>query len=176
MTGKRKNIYLYLALICFISIILIFVFDGYVGLYDTATVTVGELPQVIGYEQWQDQSEFAFIPSVSVGYGQQSVFRYNVDNRRFSSYQADISVSLWRSQEKIDDIIYQPLDIGAFDNAEVSWSFNPSQYLSEPLPLGRTAEFTLVIRHGNIERKLLLYVFSTADQPDIKPVVPAGTR
>lgn len=172
MAGKRKNIYLYLALACFIGIILIFMFDGYMGLYDTLTATVGELPQVIDAEQWQQQAKFDFIPSASIGYGQQGTFSYKIDNRRFSSYSTELNVSVWRNQEKVADILAADVNVKAFDSFQAAWTFNPSTYLPDGLASNTSAEFTLLISHGDIERKLLVYVYSTANQSGIK-VPPA---
>ena len=39
MAAERRNLFLYLTLACFLGIIAIFIFDGYVGIYDTIYVT-----------------------------------------------------------------------------------------------------------------------------------------
>jgi hypothetical protein len=174
MTGKNKNLYLALTLICFIGIILIFVFDGYMGLYDTATITVGEFPQTIGFEQWQEQARNNFIPSTGIGYGQQGVFRYEIANRRFSAYNSDINVSVWRNQQKIADILTEALNVRAFGSVQVAWNFIPSVYLPDELPVNTSAEFTLLITHGDTERKIIINVYSTVGQPGIKIPPPSS--
>jgi hypothetical protein len=175
MAGKTKNIYLALALICFIGIILIFVFDGYLGLYDTATITANEQTQVITPEQWQQGEKNLFTPSTSVAYGQQGIFSYEIANRWFSSYTPEFSVSVWKNQEKIDDLIAQDLHLKAFKSVQIAWNFIPTLYLPDGLAANASADFTIVIKHGDIERKLLVYVYGTADQSGIK-IPPPGSR
>ncbi len=41
-TSMRKNLFLYLALACFVGLIAIFVVDGYMGIYDTVYITTGK--------------------------------------------------------------------------------------------------------------------------------------
>lgn len=174
MAGKSKNIFLYLTLVCFIGIILIFVFDGYLGLYDTATITVGEVPQTIGVEQWQEQAKNNFIPPASVAYGQQANYSYEIANRRFSAYDAGIDVSLWHNQEKVDDLLTDNLHIKAFGTGKMAWTFDPSTYIPDGLPVNTSVEYTIVIKHGDIERKLLVYVYSTG-APNGNKIIPPMT-
>jgi hypothetical protein len=171
MPGKRKNLYLYLTLACFLGIIIIFILDGYMGLYDTVTATAGEIPFTYSFEQWRDQEKHNFTPSVSIGYGQQGAFSYLIENRRFSSYSAEIEVSLWHNQEKIADIYTDSVSIKPFSKAEMTWTLESSQYLPEGLDANTSAEFTLVIKNGDTERKMLVYVFTNVNQPGIK-VIP----
>ncbi len=75
MATKRKNLYLYLTLACFIGLIAIFIVDGYMGIYDNLFVTTGEREEEIGRDSrpWQE--------SVRVDWGGKAFFRYEVDNR-----------------------------------------------------------------------------------------------
>ena len=51
MTVKHKNIFLFLALACFVGIILIFVFDGYIGVYDRLVMDNHLYLQTVEYDQ-----------------------------------------------------------------------------------------------------------------------------
>ena len=53
-----KNLYLYLALACFLGIVLIFLFDGYLGVYDSLQADNGTYAQQVAAEQWQEQDRF----------------------------------------------------------------------------------------------------------------------
>ena len=83
MAVKHKTLYLYLALACFLGIILIFIFDGYMGVYDSLTITSGERPQKIEADQWARQEKYG--SSASVERGGKVNFTYEVDNRTFST-------------------------------------------------------------------------------------------
>jgi hypothetical protein len=94
MATKRRNLFLYLTLACFIGLIAIFIVDGYMGIYDTIYVTTGEREQKIEPDFWLRQ-EWAW--STGVNWDEKVFFGYEVDNRQFSAYSADIEASVWHS-------------------------------------------------------------------------------
>lgn len=167
MAIKHKNIYLYLALACFLGIILIFVFDGYMGLYDSLSVKGTDFPQEITEDQWQQQDRYG-MPGINIGNGGEVSFSYKVDNRRFSSYTADINISLWHNQVKLADLQSKTLALGAFGTEQVDWVLNIDDFIPENLPANTNYDFTVLIKRGEIERTVALYV-----SPDIflpKPI------
>ncbi|MCJ7654092.1 MAG: hypothetical protein MUO97_02125, partial [Dehalococcoidia bacterium] len=104
MVAKSKsNLYLYLALVCFAGILAIFVIDGYLGIYDKIYITVQEREQVIEPDYWQQRwvKEGYEGYSLGVGWGESIPFRYEIDNRSFSTYSVDVEVSVWRSGQKV---------------------------------------------------------------------------
>jgi len=167
MAVKHRNIFLYLTLACFLGIILIFVFDGYMGVYDNLFVTIGEREDEIGRDSrpWQE--------SVAVEWNEKASFRYELVNHRFSSYTADIEVTLWHSQEKVADLIAQPLSIASFDKGQLEWVLDTAELVPADIPPEQGYDFTVVIKRGEIERSLIIHVRS-ADYP-IK-VIPAPPR
>jgi hypothetical protein len=168
MAIKHKNLYLYLTLACFVGIILIFIFDGYMGLYDSLSVTGVDFPQKITNDQWQQQDRYG-VSVMNIGGGGDVPFSYEVDNRLFSSYKADINVSLWHDQAKVADLQSKTLTLGAFDKGQVDWVLNIDDFVPENLPAGTNYDFTVVIKRGEIERRVILYV-----SPDVflpKPIV-----
>ncbi|GAH34434.1 unnamed protein product, partial [marine sediment metagenome] len=132
----RRNLFLYLALACFVGLIAIFVVDGYLGIYDTVYITTGEQSWKVEADVWQRQyPTYAPVPiyedeepmPVEGGKGayympanreEKISFRYEVDNRLFSTYKADIKASVWHSQQKVRDLISQPISIAAFDKGQ----------------------------------------------------------
>jgi len=60
----RRNLFLYLALTCFLALIVIFFVDGYMGIYDTTYITVGEQEQIIEPDYWLQQ----YPPGVEMTY------------------------------------------------------------------------------------------------------------
>jgi len=168
MAVKRRNLYLYLTLACFLGIILIFVFDGYIGVYDTLTVKSGEEEQKIEYDNW----EWEYWPT-AVNWGEKAFFYYEVDNRRFSSYAADIEVSAWHEQEKVAVLLSQPLAVASFDKEKLEWVVDTAEIIPDDVSPEQGYEFTLSIKRGKIERRFVVYVRSS-DYP-IK-VMPAPPR
>jgi len=167
----RRNLFLYLTLACFFGLIAIFIVDGYMGIYDTIYVTAGEYEQKIEPESWQRQEKFG-ARRVAIDRGEKVFFRYEVDNRQFSSYTADIEASVWRSQEKIRDLISQPVSIDAFDKGQLEWVMDTAELLPGDIPPEQGYEYTVIIKRGEIERKIIVYIISSAYPPKPVPAPP----
>lgn len=159
MAVKNKNLYLYLALVCFVGIILVFVFDGYMGVYDTLVVKGGEYEQEIEDNDWERD-----YWSAAVGWGEKAHFYYEVDNRRFSAYTADVEVSVWHSLEKVADIPVPSLSIGAFDKQQVEWVLDAAELVPADADPTQGYEFTVYINRGEVERRFIVYV-RTSEYP-----------
>lgn len=169
MATQRRNLFLYLTLACFLGLIAIFIFDGYMGIYDTVYITSGEQERRIDSDVWQRGQEFW---SSGVSRGEKAFFRYEVDNRRFPSYAVDIEVSVWRSQEKLRDIISQRMTVGPFDKGQLEWMIDTAEFLPADLPPEQSYEFTVMIRQGEIRRNVILYVNPSPFPIKPVPVVP----
>jgi hypothetical protein len=102
MTNKRGNLWLALTLLCFFGIIVTFVVGGYMGVYDTIRFTAGEREQKIDPDFWLHTDS---TYETGVAWGGKVSFTYQIDNRRFSDYSTTVNASVWRSQEKIRDLL-----------------------------------------------------------------------
>jgi hypothetical protein len=174
MPGKYKNLYLYLALACFLGIILIFVFDGYIGLYDTVTITSNEQTTEITADQWQEQAKFGFMPQTSVNYGGKVSFSYEIDNRQFSAYAADVNVSVWQNQEKVAGVLSKSITVKAFGKERVDWTLDTAEYIADVA--ANNNSFTVVIHQGKIERKVIVYVYPGENGSKIITIPPPPVR
>ncbi|MDP2729062.1 MAG: hypothetical protein Q8O55_01065 [Dehalococcoidales bacterium] len=156
----RKYLFLYLALACFLGLLVVFVVDGYLGIYDTLRVTSGEQSFVIEPDYWLGMGrpfgvgEEAYY--LSPTREDRMTFRYEIDNRSFSSYQAEVEVSVWRSQEKIADVFSQALSVAAFDKGEWQWVVDNADFVPADIPPEQYYQYTLSIRRGEIERKIII--------------------
>jgi hypothetical protein len=160
MATKQKNLYLYLTIACFVGLIVIFIVDGYMGVYDALYVPMGEREEKVEADQWEEWSRWGMA---EVGWGDKAHFRYEVDNRQFSDYSANISVSVWHSKEKVQDLISQEISIPAFDKGQLEWSIDSTELLPAGVSLeGRPVEYTVIIKRGEIERKVIFTVFGYA--------------
>ena len=151
----RKKLYLYLTLACFFGLVAIFVVDGYFGVYDTLYVPMGEREQKIEADQWLGWSEWG---RAEVAWGEKAFFRYEVDNRQFSTYSANIAVSVWHSNEKVRDLISQEISIPAFDKGQWEWVIDTTELLPGGAP-EQGYEFTVIIKRGEIEREIIVYMY-----------------
>jgi len=167
MAVKHRNLFLYLTLACFVGIILIFIFDGYMGVYGTLTVRAGEEEQKIETSFWERD-----YWSTVVDWDGKSFFYYEVDNRRFSSYTADVEVSVWHSQEKVDDLLIQPISVASFDKVQLEWVLDTAELVPADAPPEQGYEFTLFIKRGEIERRFVIYVRSSDYPVKVLPVPP----
>ncbi len=165
-----------MALGCFVGLLTIFVFDGYMGIYDTVYITAGEREEKIEPDFWLRQEKFE-TRGVGVDRDEKISFTYEVDNRLFSSYTADIEVSVWRSQQKVRDLISQPMSIAAFDKEQAEWAIDTTELLPSDVSPEQSYEFTVIIKRGEIERKIIVYInqLSYPSEYPIK-VVPAPPR
>lgn len=158
----RKNLFLYLALVCFLGLIALFIVDGYLGVYDTIYITIEGQEQDIDTDSWSRDDGTWYT---DITHGEEAFFRYEVDNRRFQSYSANVEVSLWRTdglssrlpnQEKVKDLISQQLEIASFDKGQVEWVLDTSELEAN------TAEqfymYTIIIKRGELERRISLFL------------------
>jgi hypothetical protein len=168
MAVKHKSLYLYLTLACFIGIILIFIFDGYLGVYDSLNVKAGENPyEKIEADQWlQRYGDFSTV----VEWGGKAFFRYELDNRWFSAYVTSFEVSVLHEQEQVAVLMSQPFSVGSFDKGEFEWVLDTAALIPAGAPPAQGYDFTVVIKRGEIERRFIVHVGSS-DNP-IKVIPP----
>jgi hypothetical protein len=155
MARKRRNLFIYLALACFLGIIAIFIFDGYMGIYDTVFVTSGEREQEIGPDVWQRDGMFW---TSGIERGERAFFRYEVDNRTLSTYQADVRVTVWRMQEQVADVFSSDLIVAPFEQGQVEWAVDAAELVPADAPPEQRFEFTVRIERGDIERNIILNI------------------
>lgn len=156
MAVKHRNLFLYLALTCFVGIILIFILDGYMGVHDTLLVTAREYPEKIEADQWSQQAKYGYLPSSNVEWGGKAFFSYEVANHQFSDYTADIAVSVWHSQEKVRDLVAQPMSAASFDKGQLEWVVDTAALLPKNALPEQGYQYTVVIKRGEIERKVIV--------------------
>ena len=168
----RKKLFLYLTLACFFGLIAIFIVDGYMGIYDTIYITAGEREEKVEPDSWLKQDRFW---SVGVNWEEKIFFDYEVDNRRFSSYSAEIEVSVWHSQEKVADLVSRHMQIGAFDKGQLEWVLDTAELKPDDILPEQSYEFTVIIKRGQVERNIIVYINPSAYSSEAK-VVPAPLR
>jgi hypothetical protein len=170
----RRNLFLYLSLACFVGLIAVFVVDGYLGTYDTVYITTGEQSWKVAADVWQRQyptyapTRIEYEPmSVEEGKGsyymgtnrdEKISFRYEVDNRLFSTYSADTEISVWHSQEKVRDIISQSISIDAFNKGELEWVVDNTELLPTDILPEQGYQYTVIIKRGEIERRIVVSI------------------
>jgi len=168
MVIRRRFIYLYLALTCFVGFIIVFFIDGYKGVYDTLYITAGEREKKVELYQWLRRDGAWSAPA---RWGEKAFFRYEIDNREFSIYSADIEVSLWHEQKEVRYLISQHMQIARFDKGRLEWALDTTELEPAGAPPGRGASFghpderqihryLIVIKGDGIERRLEFNIYS----------------
>ncbi len=155
----RRNLFLYLAIACFAALIAIFIVDGYLGIYDTTYVTAGEREQTIEADYWlrYPPSETAKMTyQVSAEWGQKVFFRYEIDNRRFSTYSTLVQASVWQENEKVLDLFSEEESIGPFDKAMVEWTLSTQDLEKAGFGVDERTQYTVKISHGEVERRIVV--------------------
>jgi hypothetical protein len=145
--------------------------------YDTVYITTGEQSWKVEADVWQRQIptyapapivepiEYAPRPGEGKGFyimpanrGEKISFRYEVDNRKFSSYKADVEASVWKSQQKVRDLISQPISIAAFDKGELEWVVDNTELLPKDILPEQSYSYTVIIKRGEIERRIVVSI------------------
>ena len=170
----RRNLFLYLTLVCFFGLIAIFIVDGYMGIYDSLEITAREQPQTIEADDWLRQEKFG-VRGVGVNRDEMVSFTYEVDNRQFSSYTVDIEVSVWHSQQKVRDLISQQLSVAAFDKGQLEWTIDNTEILPKDILPEQGYQYTVIIKRGEIERKIIVSI-SQLTYPSEYPLKPVPAR
>jgi hypothetical protein len=185
MKKKPKRQFLYLAIACFAGLIAVFILDGYLGVYDTFHVSVGEYPpQTIEADYWlhQGSGEY-YTPERPVGsdkelyayccigadWSQDISFEYVIENHKSASYSADVQASLWKGNEKVVDLFSQSVSVGPFREAEVEWVLS-SEDLGIPVPVsGQSYDYTVRVNRGDVERRIIVSFYNPQEGPYYKP-------
>jgi hypothetical protein len=142
-----------------VALIAIFFVDGYIGIYDTTYVTVGEQQEIIEPDYWLQQ----YPPGSTIDYyvsaewGQKLFFRYEIDNRQFSAYATPIEASLWQENEKLLDLFSEEKTIEPFGKVSVEWTLSPDEL--EPPVAGMSTQYTVKINWGEVERNIVVVFY-----------------
>lgn len=155
--AARRNLYLFLTIAFFLAIIAVFVFDGYMGVYETVTVTTQEREDVIDPEHWlrDDYTGYTWAEE-----GQDIHFGYELDNRRFTSYSANVEAAVWFGETKQEVLIAQAVTVGAFDKEELSWTVDTGTLRPAENAAANDFEFSVIITRDGVERRIVVHVSS----------------
>ena len=157
-TKSKGNLFLYLALLCFIAIIAIFIADGYLGTYDTIYITASEYERKVEPDYWQRWANGYYVSDVI--WGEPVHFRYHIENRNFSAYSTAVEVSVWEEGEKVLDVFDKNISVAAFGDITMDWAISAQQLEG----LGYTNS-TVKIKHGEVEREIILSFRSAKSIP-----------
>ena len=170
----RGKLFLYLALACFLALIVIFIADGYLGIYDTTYVTTGEREEVIEPDYWLQRYAtppgFTLDYYISAQWEQRVSFRYEIDNRQFSTYATVVEASLWQENEKLLDLFSEPKTIEPYGRAVAEWTLT-TEGLEEPAA-GVHTQYTVKISYGEVERNIVVGYYYPEEPVYPKAVPP----
>ena len=162
----RRLLFLYLALACFVGLVAIFIVDGYLGIYDTIYITAREYEQKIEPDVWLRQDT---TWSTGANWGEKVFFRYEVDNRQFSTYTTTIQASVWKANEKVMDLLAEDKVLEPFDKATVEWTLDSEELETQGLDVG---DYTVRIEREGAERKIRVGFDYPPPIPEKVPVPP----
>ena len=164
MAKKARNLFFYLAIGCLVGLIAIFIFDGYLGLYDTIYVTSGEYEQTIETDDWLWQKQ---VGLAGARWGDKIIFRYKIDNRRFSAYSAPVQVSVWKENENLASLFSEDKSVKPFGVAEVNWILDSEWLESQGHSHG---QYTVKINHGEVTRRVIVSFYSSEELGYPRPI------
>jgi hypothetical protein len=153
----KRNIYLGLTLAFFLALISVFVFDGYMGVYDTVTVVTQEREETIEPEYWlrDGYSNYFWVDE-----GQDVSFHYELENRAFGSYQADVEVAIWFGESKQSVVLTDTVAIDSFDSYQWDWVIDTATLRPADVPEPYDYEFSVIITRDGVELRTVVQVMS----------------
>jgi hypothetical protein len=167
----RKNLYLILATICFIALISIIVSGGYMGVFDTLYITSRTDQLVLGTaELMQPEATlpYNYMPARQITRGTKTSFTYELENRRFSPYEARVEVTFWGdSQPGPLLLLSQDINIEPFKKVKMEWKIDPQDLNSRGFQAGL---YTLRVNRGGVERRIIMSYTSFPAKPYPVPV------
>jgi len=172
MKVKHRNLYLYLTLACFVGIILIFIFDGYLGVYDSLEIASGEFPQTIEPDRWPEDEKYPYYSTVNVQQGGIIAFTYEVQNRTFSAYSADVEVTVSHEQEQVAVLLSQPLTVTSFDEAQLGWVLDAAEFIPAGFTSDQRYDLSVLIKRGDVERNVIIYIRGDSYPPKPEIIEP----
>jgi len=167
-----RMVYLYLALACFLGIVLIFLFDGYLGIYDSLTASNPSYQQEVPVEQWQNPDRYGGPYGMSIDENGYLDFTYKVANRRFTGYSAEVVVTLTDLNGVKTELLRQTLTAGAFQTGEITWTVQGTDLLPAGTAQTVNPMVNLEIQRGDVARVISLYINRL---PITQKVLPAPT-
>lgn len=182
-TKRPKRLFLYLAIGCFAGLVAIFIVDGYLGIYDTFHISVGEYPRhTIAADYWlrQDSGDYIARPGTSEGdkfayccvsanWDQQITFEYVIENHHTSSHATEVRASVWQENSKITDLLIQDVSIPPLDEVTTEWTLSSADLgITEPVA-GRTYDYTVRVSRGDVERRIIISFYYPQDNQFPKP-------
>jgi hypothetical protein len=154
---KRRFIYLYLSIICFAGFIITYFVDGYMGLYDTLSITIdGKTDQIIEPFQWFRSG------GSSVGqarWGKTAYFSWEMGNHEFTPFRANTEVSLWQDGKEVSSLVSQPTRISPFGAGRIEWAIDTLELTPEAPQPTHPSVYYIQIQSGEIKRELKFYIF-----------------
>ena len=139
------------------------------GVYDSLTMTSGEFPQTIEPDRWPEDKRYPYHSSIYVQQGGKVAFSYEVENRTFSTYSADVEVTVSHEQEQIAVLLSQPLTVNSFDEGQLEWELDTTEFVPEDFPPEQRYDLSVLIKRGDVERHILVNVAGSSYPP--KPVI-----
>jgi len=146
------------------ALIAIFIADGYLGIHDIAYITAGETEQKVEPDKWQDRGW-----TTGARWGEKVFFRYEIDNRRFSTYSTLIQASVWKENEKVFDLFSEDKIVKPFDKVTVEWILSSQELEGAGFGADR---YTVKISRGEVERRVIVEFYSSEELPFPKPAPP----
>ena len=169
MRVTRKYRFLYLAIACFAGLVAIFIVDGYLGVYDTLYITVSEYEEKIEADYWERYYDDYSVWRTGARADEKISFRYEIDNRTFSTYLTHVQASVWQENEKRMDLFSEDKSIEPFDKAVAEWTLS-SEDLDVSFEPGGYAQYTVKISYGEVERRIIVSFYYPEEGPYPKPV------
>ncbi|HTY81856.1 MAG TPA: hypothetical protein VMB24_03655 [Dehalococcoidales bacterium] len=165
-TRKHNNIFLILALLCFLGIVAIFIFDGYIGVYDTLAVNNGQYTQTVTPDQWGQPERYGGSFNAGIPGNGSATFTYTMENHRFNKYNSRLDATLVYNEQIVLNLFGRDISIPAFGKQSFEWTLSaadvPMQY--------RNVVGTIKIVSGNIQRQVGLNIYETAATKSASPI------
>lgn len=152
---RGRYLYFGLTLACFLAILCIFIIDGYLGVYDTLYITHEEHEQQIEFESRQYVGAEGTYFGGEIVAGASALYRYQIDNRTFRPCEGELAVSLWKSGNKLADLLDRQIKVASFDSTAVEWTISSDKLAGVDTAAEEYTNYTVKISFAGKERRVI---------------------
>lgn len=130
--------------------------DGYLGVYDTLYITYGEYEQKIEFESQQYIEVGGTYFGGEIVAGASALYRYQIDNRLFRPCEGRLAVSLWKSGNRLADLVDRQVKLASFDSTVVEWTISSEKLVNVDVSTEEYTNYTVKINFAGKERRVIL--------------------
>jgi len=151
MGKTHRNLYLFLALACLLGIVLVFVFDGYMGVRDSVWVTGVDGERSVGDDLGRGGEHQYYSLEVEVPADGEINIRYELENRCFRGYTEDVRAIIRHENMTVAELTSGVVSLSPLAAEGFLWTVDVDEYAPAEWGVNRYYSLMLIIYRGGTD-------------------------